>query len=160
MIVRLSLPQSVNPQGDMTLNLGRVARNRAPRVAEPAESAGFVTRLFRGLAWLTLAAVVLITIVPAELRPSSMLPLKVERALGFCILALVFTLAYVRYWKIVLIALVASAFGFETLQFLIPSRDPSIVDASVKAIGAVSGVLAAKALAIIYQRRQSSLDKT
>ena len=128
----------------MTLNSGKMARNEPPRVAGRTEFTGVVTMLFRVLAWLTLAAVVLVTVVPAELRPSSMLPLKVERSLAFCILALVFTLAYVRYWKIVLIALVAAAFGFEALQFLIPSRDPSIADATVKAIGAVSGVFAAK----------------
>ena len=94
-------------------------------------------------AWLLLVAVIVITLVPAEYRPETLLPLKVERALGFAVMTFVFTLAYPRWWRAILLVAIAGAVGLELLQFMIPSRDPSPVDAVVKAIGAGMGVAGA-----------------
>jgi VanZ family protein len=90
--------------------------------------------------WVLLAAVIVVTLVPEQYRPSTPLPLKVERALGFAVLTFVFTLGYPRRWLSILIILSLGAIGLELLQFLIPSRDPSPVDAAVKIIGACCGV--------------------
>ena len=123
----------------------------AAQAAKPYKNVSNSTLMFRVVAWLTLVAVVLVTIVPAELRPTSMLPLKLERALGFATLSFIFALAYARHWKMVLILLMLAAFGLELFQFLVPSRDPSIIDALVKAIGAAGGVLAAKAIGRVFR---------
>lgn len=81
-----------------------------------------------------------------------MLPLKVERALGFAVLSFIFALAYPRRWRQVLFGLVVAAFGIEGLQLLVPSRDPSLIDAAVKALGAASGVVAAKLLRFLQAK--------
>ena len=94
-------------------------------------------------AWLLLVAVVLLTLVPADFRPSTPLPLKAERALGFAVLTFFFTLAYPRRWLLILLGMSAGAVGLELLQFAVPSRDPSPIDAAVKVIGAVLGVTGA-----------------
>ena len=95
-------------------------------------------------AWLLLVAVIVVTVVPAEFRPTTPLPLKAERALGFATLTFVFTIAYPRRWLLILLGMSAAAVGLELLQFAVPSRDPSPIDATVKVIGAVLGVFAAK----------------
>ena len=99
--------------------------------------------LLRPAAWLLLIAVIVITLVPAEYRPTTPLPLKAERALGFAVLTFFFTLAYPRRWLLILLGMSAGAVGLELLQFAVPSRDPSPIDAAVKVIGAVLGVIAA-----------------
>lgn len=150
MTARFRLRRSANARRDVTSNWNRqqVSRTDVPIVEEAKPAAALLgvpaARFLRPLAWLVFAAVVLVTIVPLELRPTSFLPLKVERAMGFAALSLVFTLAYARRWKLVLLSLVLAAFGIEILQFFVPSRDPSIIDCTVKAVGAASGVLAAK----------------
>ena len=46
------------------------------------------------VAWVVLVALVLATLGPIGIRPSLGLPLKVERFLGFAIVAALFTWAY------------------------------------------------------------------
>ena len=99
--------------------------------------------LLRLAAWLLLVAVIVVTVVPAEFRPTTPLPLKAERALGFATLTFIFTIAYPRRWLLILLGMSAAAVGLELLQFAVPSRDPSPIDATVKIIGAVLGVMAA-----------------
>ena len=99
--------------------------------------------LLKPVAWLLLVAVIVVTLVPAEFRPTTPLPMKAERALGFAVLTFVFTIAYPRRWLLILLGMSAGAVGLELLQFAVPSRDPSPVDAAVKVIGAIFGVAAA-----------------
>jgi hypothetical protein len=112
---------------------------RIPNQEQSPKSFGFL----KLAAWLLLIAVVAITLVPAEFRPTTPLPLKAERAFGFATLTFVFTLAYPRRWLLILLGTGAGAVGLELLQFAVPSRDPSPIDAAVKVIGAVLGVIAA-----------------
>ena len=112
--------------------------------------------MFRVGAWIFLAAIIAVTIVPEQFRPSTSLPLKVERALGFAVLTFLFTLAYPRRWLAILIVLSLGAIGLELLQFLVPGRDPSPVDAAVKVIGAICGVggaMVLQRLGALSQRR-------
>jgi hypothetical protein len=102
-----------------------------------------LSRFLKPAAWLLLVAVIVITLVPAAYRPETPLPLKVERALGFAVMTFVFTLAYPGRWRAILLVGIVGAIGLELMQFIIPSRDPSPVDAVVKAIGAGMGVAGA-----------------
>lgn len=104
------------------------------------------------VAWTLLALVIIITVVPVEYRPVTMLPLKVERGLGFAVLAAAFVLAYPRHFLVVIGGLSVAAFAIELLQYLIPSRDPRLLDALVKAAGAVLGGTLAKLF--VSQRRK------
>ena len=102
--------------------------------------------------WVLLAVVAAATLVPPELRPSSGLPLKVERALAFAILAGVFTLAYPRRWPVIAVLICLGAAGLELLQLLVPGRDASPVDAVVKILGTLAGVASALVLRKLWPR--------
>ena len=97
-------------------------------------------------AWVVLLALVVATLGPIGIRPSLGLPLKVERFMGFAIVAALFTWAYPRRWIAILVLAVALAIGLEALQLVAPTRDASSIDAIVKVAGAASGVLAVRFL--------------
>jgi hypothetical protein len=101
------------------------------------------SRLLRIGAWLVLAGVVIVTIGPRSLRPETALPLKVERFLGFAVLAAAFTFAYPKQWRLVLALTCIAAVSLEALQLVAPGRDASIVDAAVKTLGAIGGTAGA-----------------
>jgi VanZ family protein len=103
-------------------------------------------RILRAVAWLLLVAIIAVTLVPADLRPTTPLPLKVERALVFAILAFAFTFAYAKHWLFVLALICVGAVVLELAQYLVPTRDPSVVDAIVKVVGAIAGTVAARVM--------------
>lgn len=98
------------------------------------------------VAWMVLAALVIATLGPVGIRPSLGLPLKVERFLGFAIVAALFVWAYPRRWIVILVLSVAVAIGLEALQLVVPGRDASPIDAIAKIAGAMSGVIAVRLL--------------
>ena len=91
------------------------------------------------VAWTVLLALVVATLGPVGIRPSLGLPLKVERFVGFAVVAALFTWAYPQRWIAILVLAFALAVGLEALQLIVPTRDASPVDAIVKIAGAVSG---------------------
>ncbi|MCX9000042.1 VanZ family protein [Rhizobiaceae bacterium BDR2-2] len=97
-------------------------------------------RLLRISAWLCLLAIVFATVSPIGLRPRAPLPVNLERALAFCLMAGLFVLAYPRRWRPILILTVAGAGFIEAFQFLSPTRHAQMLDAMVKAAGAAAGV--------------------
>lgn len=118
-----------------------------------------MTRCLRVAAWVLLAAIIAVTLVPEQFRPQTPLPLKVERGLAFAILAFAFTLSYTKHWLAILAILCSFALGLELAQFLVPSRDPSPVDAVVKTAGVIIGVigaLLARRLATALHRSRTS----
>lgn len=97
-------------------------------------------------AWVLLALIIVVTVVPVEYRPVTMLPLKVERGLAFAVLAVGFAVAYPRRIVLVIGCLCFAAFAIEFLQVFIPSRDPRLIDALVKAAGAIVGGMLGRAI--------------
>lgn len=112
--------------------------------------------LVRTAAWLVLAAIIFVTVSPIGWRPELGFGPTVDRFVGFLALGLVFGIGYGRRWPIVLMLLVVAAFGIEALQFLTPDRDPRLLDAIVKSIGAVAGIGVAR-LPVILLRRSGKL---
>ncbi|TRL41958.1 VanZ family protein [Rhizobium straminoryzae] len=100
-------------------------------------------RPFRFLAWLSLAAIVFVTVSPIGLRPHDPLPVNLDRALAFAVMAFLFVMAYPRRPLVLLVLLVASAGAIEALQLLAPTRHAHLLDASVKGMGAACGALLA-----------------
>lgn len=98
-------------------------------------------QLAAAAAWIALGAVVFVTVSPIGLRPSDVLPVDVDRALAFAVLAWLYVVAYPKHWIWVGLAVIAGACLMETLQALSPSRHPRIDDALIKAAGAAIGVL-------------------
>ncbi len=107
-------------------------------------------------AWLALAAIVFVTVSPIELRPHDVLPVNTDRAIAFAVVGGLFVTAYPRHWLLVGLAIVLSAIGIEWLQELSPTRHARLDDALVKAVGALCGVVAARAGLLLVDRVQRS----
>jgi VanZ family protein len=94
----------------------------------------------RWIAWTLLAAIVFATLSPIGLRPVSGAPANLERFAAFAALGGVFCLGYPKHRSRALLLLVAFAGAVEALQHMVPGRHGRIADASVKALGAATGV--------------------
>lgn len=97
-------------------------------------------RPFQILAWLAIAAVVVVTITPLDMRPRDIFPVDVDRALACAVFAGLFVLAYPQHWKLIGLIMIAGAAAIEALQLLSPTRHARVEDAVVKAVGAMIGV--------------------
>lgn len=103
---------------------------------------GMMTRRFICLlAWMLLAFILFATVSPITSRPHDFLPVQLDRALAFTLMAGGFIVAYPRHWVTVAALGIASAFAIETLQYLSSTRHAHLADAEVKAVGAAVGVL-------------------
>lgn len=108
-------------------------------------------RAFRAAAWLMAFVIVLLSIVPAGLRPVTAAPHAVEHALIFVLTGLSFGLGYRhrRAWQ--LVSLTAFAAMVEVAQVWTPTRHARLSDFTVDTIGCFVGVglavLAARYLA-------------
>jgi len=95
--------------------------------------------MIRSAAWLSILTVLLVTLVPIGLRPTTGLSPNIER---FCVMAAVgalFAAAYPRrFWLIVL-----------TLQLLAAGRHPNFRDVAFKSLGAVIGAACGYAVALV-----------
>src|SRR5207302_1503387 len=65
--------------------------------------------LFRVAAWLCLAAITVLTVVPINHRPSTAIPADVERFLAYAVLAFLFSIGYPRRRMMVVIFVIAVA---------------------------------------------------
>jgi VanZ family protein len=99
--------------------------------------------LARAAAWFMLAAIILFSVVPPELRPVTRIPHIVEHASIFLFDGLVFGIAYFAYLRWSIISAVVVCAGVELLQLMAPGRHARlsdfIVDASAACLGIVAG---------------------
>ena len=102
------------------------------------------------LGWLIAAVAIfaglaLATWCPIEWRPRLSEDPNVERYWAFFVLGMAAKLAAPRrHWAILAIVALA-AFGTEAIQLVVPGRHARLPDGAVKALGAVSGVMASYA---------------
>ena len=110
-------------------------------------------------AWLCLVAIVVVTVLPIGLRPTTLYSPNTER---FCVMAVagcLFVLAYPgRFWTIVF-ALACAVVLFEPLQFLAPNRHPAFRDVLVKSAGAFTGAIVGYLMAWIWFREPGQKAK-
>jgi VanZ family protein len=96
----------------------------------------------RATAWIILAAIVLLTIVPPDLRPITSAPHDVEHAAVFLLDGLAFAFGYRgREWLLSIAALPLCA-GLEIAQLFVPGRHARISDFAVDVIAALMGIAA------------------
>lgn len=95
---------------------------------------------FRLAAWALLAAIVVLTIGPGELRPATGASAQFERAGIFLIVGILFALAYPRHIGWALVLIVFATVGLEMLQNLLPERHGRGTDALAKLAGAAIGL--------------------
>jgi hypothetical protein len=96
-----------------------------------------------GLAALSLAAIVFVTLCPIGLRPH-LLTGDEERFAAFLVLGALTGLAAGRRGLAATAAVVLLAFALESAQGLAPGRHAALSDAVVKALGGVVGAAAAQ----------------
>jgi hypothetical protein len=104
--------------------------------------------VIRSAAWLSIAIVLLVTIVPIGFRPTTGFSPDIER---FCVMAVVgalFAAAYPRKFWLIVLALSLAAAMFEPLQFIAAGRHPSLRDVAFKSLGAAIGAAAGYAIAL------------
>ncbi|MDQ0321975.1 VanZ family protein [Pararhizobium capsulatum DSM 1112] len=108
---------------------------------------------FKIFSWLLIAAVVFVTISPIGLRPHTLITVSFDRALAFALIGCAFALGYPNRWLSLCVFLIVAAFGIEVMQYWAPTRHPHFADASVKAAGAIFGMVIGKAALIIRRQK-------
>jgi hypothetical protein len=83
--------------------------------------------LARFTAWIALAAMLLLTLGPASLRPTSAVPHLLEHLSAFVIVGGAFEWAYPRDWRVAAAAFPLIA-GLELLQLVAPGRHARLGD--------------------------------
>ena len=110
-----------------------------PGLSVKNDKANWIRLVIRRAAWLSILIVLLVTVVPIGIRPTTGLSPDIER---FCVMAAVgalFAAAYPRRFWLVVLALSLAAAMFEPLQFIAAGRHPSLHDVGFKSLGAVMG---------------------
>lgn len=104
-------------------------------------------RVIRGAAWLSIAIVLLVTIVPIGFRPATGLSPNIERFCAMATVGALFAAAYPRKLWLIVLALSLAAALFEPLQFIAAGRHPSLRDVEFKSLGAAIGAAVGYAIA-------------
>ena len=89
--------------------------------------------------WLALAFIVYATLCPIDARPV-IAGLQLEHFAAFGLVGLAFGLAYPNRLMLVIVILVGGAFALEALQLVTPDRHGRLIDALMKAAGAMCGI--------------------
>jgi VanZ family protein len=100
-----------------------------------------VMKLYLVAAWAALSAIVLLTVVPPDLRPTTDAPHDIEHAAAFLITGLLFGLAYPGRVRILSIGAVIFCAMIEIVQLYVPGRHARWIDFAVDAIAAIFGIL-------------------
>jgi hypothetical protein len=101
----------------------------------------------RRAAWISIAVVLLVTVVPIGFRPSTGLSPNIERFAVMAAVGALFAAAYPKKLWLIVPALSLAALGFETLQFIAAGRHPSLRDVEFKSFGAAIGAAFGYAIA-------------
>jgi hypothetical protein len=119
---------------------------------QPEYDSVMTRTILKILPWSALAFVVFATVSPIEMRPHDFLPVNVDRAGAFAVMAFLFVIAYPRHWKLCALLLLLGAGGIELLQFISPSRHANPNDALIKAAGAAIGCVAGWGINLLRRR--------
>ncbi|GEP09637.1 hypothetical protein [Methylobacterium gnaphalii] len=109
-------------------------------------------KLARLMAWMLVAALVIVTLAPIGLRPVIVDNANLERALAYALLGFLFAVGYPRHRLLALAVGVAVAAGLEVGQVFTASRHGRVPDFLVKAMAAGLGVAAAWIFAWLQSR--------
>ena len=110
-------------------------------------------RLIQLLAWLCLAAIVILSLVKPSLRPVTILPHDVEHAAIFALAGLAVGLGYPNHGLRNMIALTVFAAAIELAQLYAPGRHARWIDFFVDALSACAGVVLARLAGRLLPRR-------
>jgi VanZ family protein len=107
----------------------------------------FVINASRIASWLLAAAIVVLSIVPASLRPETDVPHDLEHFAIFFATGIAFGIGYNRRPGLVTLWLVIFAGAIELAQFAVPGRHARLSDFIVDALAACIGLAMASYVA-------------
>ncbi|MEE7451245.1 hypothetical protein MRF4_27635 [Methylobacterium radiotolerans] len=108
--------------------------------------------LIRVAAWILVALIAAVTLVPIGLRPVVTANPSFERIAAYAVAGLLMTIAYPRHWLWILAGSVVLAGGLEAGQTLTGTRHGRFDDFLVKAAAGLVGAVAGRPLAILADR--------
>jgi VanZ family protein len=97
-------------------------------------------KIIRVIAWVLLATAIVLTVVPAQLRPVTGAPSPIEHFAMFFLIGSAFTLGYSRSDYPLCGAAIAFAGALELLQRFVPGRHARLSDFVIDALSAVIGI--------------------
>jgi VanZ family protein len=100
----------------------------------------YLRKIIRVIAWLLLAAAVVLTAVPAQFRPVTGAPSPVEHFAMFFLIGSAFALGYSRSDYPLCVAAIMFAGSLELLQLFVPGRHARLSDFAIDALSAVIGI--------------------
>jgi VanZ family protein len=104
-------------------------------------------------AWAAASAIVVLTVVPPSLRPTTEAPHDVEHASAFLLAGALFGLAYARReWTLSIGAVVFCAM-VEVLQLYVPGRHARWIDFVVDTVATVFGIFVGSLGSRVLQKR-------
>jgi len=109
--------------------------------------------LMRTGAWSLIAAIIVLSLVPTSLRPSTRLPHDFEHAAIFMLTGFTFGMAYRIRHLCHIAGFIAFAGVTEAAQILIPGRHARVRDFVVDALSGAGGVLVSWLITNRRQRR-------
>jgi len=99
-----------------------------------------IQNISRVVAWVLLSVIVVLTVVPPGLRPSTFVPHKIEHAAIFLMVGTSFGMAYLGRERILSVGAILFCVAIELAQLYIPGRHARVSDFVVDATSAVVGV--------------------
>ena len=103
-------------------------------------------KIGRVVAWVTLAVILVLSLVPPGARPITSFPHKLEHAGIFLLNGAAFGIAYCGYEWLSSFGAVVFCAGLEVAQSMIPGRHARLSDFFVDAIAICVGILAGSTL--------------
>jgi VanZ family protein len=111
-------------------------------------------KLYLVAAWAALSTIVVLTVVPPSLRPTTDAPHDIEHAAAFLSTGVLFGLAYAGRERILSIGAVVFCAMIEILQLYVPGRHARWIDFAVDALATVFGVLVGTLGSRVLQKRR------
>jgi hypothetical protein len=105
-----------------------------------------VQNIGRAAAWFAVAAIIVLSLVPPGVRPTTFMPHKIEHAGIFLLDGIAFGIAYCGYERLLSIGAVIFCASIELAQLTIPGRHARLSDFFVDAIAICVGILAGSRL--------------
>jgi hypothetical protein len=99
--------------------------------------------IMRAVAWIVVVGLVMITLVPAPLRPRTGVSHNFEHFGAFVVAGVFWYLGYAERLRLWLGAVVIFAGGLELLQLLVPGRHARFADFVADTLGGCAGILIA-----------------
>ncbi|WP_163270740.1 VanZ family protein [Chelativorans alearense] len=120
---------------------------------------GLLVWVRRAAPWLVLAAVLLATLSPLDMRPRTG-SAHAERFAVFALLGFLYAIAFLRRLVLVCIIVAFSTVALELLQLSLTDRHPRFSDLAVKLAGGVGGIFLTWISLHLRARRRKRLQET